>query len=453
MRWRLILSFVLVVLVAIASMLLIARQGVVREVGHYMTRSVMGLDAVASALEQHYRETGSWQGAESILQQWGDRPGMGQGMMMGRPRLRLADTNGTVLLDTRGTPAGQLTRAERSGSIPLRGADGAVAGYLLAEAGQGMMAGSGANEQFLLSRLLNAALVAGAIAGVLALLLGLVLSYGLLKPVGDLTRAAARMAGGDLSQRVPVTRADEIGMLGRAFNQMAESLERAELNRRAMTADIAHELRTPVAVQRAHLEALQDGIYPLNVENLQPILDQTELLTRLVEDLRTLALADAGVLQMERVEADLAVIAGRAVDRFRPDAESRQVQLVFNDQTGGSLRPVQIDPGRIEQIINNLLTNALRYTPEGGSISVTLCRKGESALLSVADTGPGIPEEALPRIFERFYRADKARSRNSGGVGLGLAIARQLAMAHGGDLTASNRPGSGAEFTLVLPAA
>jgi two-component system sensor histidine kinase BaeS len=156
---------------------------------------------------------------------------------------------------------------------------------------------------------------------------------------------------------------------------------------------------------------------------------------------------------MERVPADLAALAVRMVDRFRPDAENRQVQLVFNDQTGGSLQPVQVDPGRIEQIISNLLTNALRHTPAGGSISVILCRKGENAVLSVADTGPGIAEEALPRIFERFYRADKARSRDSGGVGLGLAIARQLALAHGGDLTAFNRPGSGAEFTLVLPAA
>ena len=452
MRWRLILSFVLVVLVAIAAMLLIARQGVVREVGHYMTRSVMGLEELASSLEWHYRQTGSWQGAGDIIWEAFSGRGMGEGMMMGRPRLRLADPEGNVLDDTLYKPTGRLSLAERGGAIPLIGSDGMIVGYLLVE-GRGAMMGSGANEQFLLSRLLNAALVAGAIAGGLALLLGLVLSYGLLKPVGDLTRAAARMAGGDLSQRVRVTRADEIGTLGRAFKQMAESLERAEQNRRAMTADIAHELRTPVAVQRAHLEALQDGIYPLTVENLQPILDQTELLTRLVEDLRTLALADAGVLQMERVEADLAALAARTVDRFRPEAENRQVQLVFNDQTGGSLQPVRVDPGRIEQIINNLLTNALRYTPEGGSVSVTLCRKADSALLSVADTGPGIPEEALPRIFERFYRADKGRSRDSGGVGLGLAIARQLALAHGGDLTASNRRGSGAEFTLVLPAA
>ncbi len=455
MRLRLILSFALVVLVALAAVLLITRQGAVREVGRYMTRSAMGLDAVAGALEQYYRDTGGWQGAEIILQEWawGQQRGMGQGqgMMMGRPHLRLADSAGNVLADTRMEPFGQLTRAERGAAIPLRGGDRAIAGYLLAEAGQGMMMGSGANEQYLLNRLLNAALVAGAISGALALLLALALSYGLLKPVRDLTRAASRMAGGDLSQRVPATTRDEIGALGRAFNQMAESLERAELNRRAMTADIAHELRTPVAVQRAHLEALQDGIYPLTVENLQPILDQTELLTRLVEDLRTLALADAGALRMERVSTDLSALAGRTVDRFRPDADTRQVQLVYNDQTGGSLPPVQVDPGRIEQIINNLLTNALRHTPVDGSVAVTLCRKGENAVLSVADTGPGIPDEALPRIFERFYRADKARSRESGGAGLGLSIGRQLALAHGGDLTASNRAGSGAEFSLVLP--
>ena len=199
------------------------------------------------------------------------------------------------------------------------------------------MMGTGANEQYLLNQLLEAALVAGAVAGALSLLLALLLSYGLLKPVQDLTHAAAGMAGGDLSQRVQVKRRDELGTLGQAFNQMAASLERAEQNRRAMTADIAHELRTPVAVQRAHLEALQDGIYPLTVENLQPILDQTELLTRLVEDLRTLALADAGELRLERAPGDLSGLVGRAVDRFRPEAETREVRLAFDDQTGGSL--------------------------------------------------------------------------------------------------------------------
>lgn len=449
MRLRLILSFALVVLVALAAVLLIARQGVVREVGRYMTRSAMGLDSVAAALEQYYADTGGWQGADFLLDQGAGQHGMGQGMMMGRTRLRLADSSGFVLVDTHADPSGQLTRAERSAAITLRGANGSVAGYLLAEAGQGMM--GGANEQYLLNQLLNAALVAGAVSGALALLLALILSYGLLKPVQDLTRAAARMAGGDLSQRVRVSRRDELGMLGRAFNQMAESLERAEQNRRAMTADIAHELRTPVAVQRAHLEALQDGIYPLSVENLQPILDQTDLLTRLVEDLRTLAMADAGALHLERMPTDLAVLVGRSVDRFRPQGDSRQVQLAFNDQSGGSMPSMELDPGRIEQIINNLLTNALRHTLAGGSVSVTLCRKGENAILTVSDTGPGIPEDALPRIFERFYRADKARSRESGGVGLGLSIARQLALAHGGDLTAANRAGSGAEFTLRLP--
>ena len=281
------------------------------------------------------------------------------------------------------------------------------------------------------------------------MLLALLLSNRLLRPVQDLTHAAGKMAGGDLSQRVQVQGRDELGQLGESFNQMAISLQKAEQNRRSMTADIAHELRTPIAVQRAHLEALQDGIYPLSVENLQPILEQTELLTRLVDDLRTLALADSGELRLERAPTDLSALTRRLVDRFRPEAENRGIELSSADIEN---QPIQsLDSVRIEQILNNLLSNALRHTPRGGVVSLALISKDGFAELCVKDSGPGIPPESLPRLFERFYRADPSRSRERGGTGLGLAIARQLALLHNGDLTAANRPEGGAAFTLKLP--
>jgi signal transduction histidine kinase len=230
---------------------------------------------------------------------------------------------------------------------------------------------------------------------------------------------------------------------------MADSLLKAQESRRAMTADIAHELRTPLAVQMAHLEALQDGIYPLTSENLTPILEQNRLLNRLVEDLRTLALADAGQLKLERVKTDLAALARGLVERFRAQAASQGAEIQLDIEPG--CPEISIDPTRIEQILTNLLSNALRYTPAGGSVGVSLRCKGKIVHIAVHDSGTGIPEAALPYIFERFYRADRARNRNEGGSGLGLAIALKIAELHGGTLTAENDPRGGALFTLSLP--
>jgi len=449
MRLRLVLSYALVVLVTIVSILLLVRQGAAREVGNYMTRAAMGLDDLAAELEVYYQQNGSWEGATTLLANHAGGRGMGQGMMMGRPHLRLADARGNVVADSRDEPSGKLTSTERGAAIVLQTERGEVIGYLVAEASSGMMQVR-SNEQQLLDRLVRAAWIAATIAGCLALLLALLLSYGLLQPVVDLTRAAVKMANGDLSQRVQVKRKDELGTLGTAFNHMASSLQRAEQNRRAMTADIAHELRTPIAIQRAHLEALQDGVYPLTAENLQPVLDQTELLARLVDDLRTLALADSGELKLEMAPLNLSQLAQRVIERFRPEAEMRGVNLVLAGAPSG---PVTIrgDANRIEQVLNNLLSNALRHTPSGGQVSLRIDLKDSWVETHLADTGPGIPPESLPRVFERFYRADKSRSREEGGTGLGLAIARQLAVAHGGDIRAANRPGGGAEFTVRLP--
>jgi signal transduction histidine kinase len=193
-------------------------------------------------------------------------------------------------------------------------------------------------------------------------------------------------------------------------------------------------------------------VYPLTAENLDPVLAQNRLLTRLVEDLRTLALAESGQLSLERTPVDFSVFAQRVVDRFQPQAEARQVKLKVDI---GSLPPgmspiLQIDSNRMEQILGNLLANALRYTSEGGEVLVRIEWGPKTARLSVCDSGPGIPPEALPHIFERFYRADKSRSRSEGGTGLGLAIARQLAEAHGGTLTAENALEGGAKFILTL---
>lgn len=450
MRLRLILSFALIVVVSIGSVVLIAWRGTTSEVRSFMYGGGMaGLRTVVDALESYYQENGSWEGAEELLQTGHGRMmrGMGAGMM--DQRLRLADAQGNLIVDTGSQlPASQLSKSELGNAIPLQ-VNLRTAGYLLAEGGMGFGPG---DERFLMARLSRAAVSAGLIAAAAALLLALLLAYGLLRPVRELTLAAKMLAKGDLSQRVAVHGDDELAALGRTFNHMANSLQNAEESRRALTADIAHELRNPLAVQRANLEAMQDGVFPLTADHLNPILEQNLLLTRLVEDLRTLALAESGQLKLERTAVDFPALVQRVAERFEPQANARQVKIKI-DQERMQQEPdvIFLDPMRFEQILGNLLSNALRFTPEGGWIRIDLEAAQDELRLTVWDNGPGIPPEALTQIFERFFRADRARSRTTGGSGLGLAIARRLAQAHGGSLGAANHPQGGAIFTLALP--
>lgn len=456
MRLRLIFSFILIMLVSIISMSLIARQQTAREVSAFMFRGAMiDVDTLVDQLEDYYALTGNWGEVASLLQPFtaqGRALGtLRQGMGMGAANtlIRLADEQGNIVFnsDANQTNA-SLTNSEQNNALPLR-SGGRIRGYLLVESNTGML-GSGVQ---LVSRLNQAALTAALIAGGLALLLAIILSDRLIRPVNTLTQAASRLARGDLSQRVTVKGDDEVAELGRTFNNMADSLQHAEESRRAMTADIAHELRTPLSVQRAHLEALQDGVFPLTSENLQPILEQNLLLTRLVDDLRTLALADSGQLEMAKTPTDFLALVRRIIERYGRPVQAQGVQLQLDIEPDLMDNPpiLMLDPLRIEQILGNLLSNAQRYTPAGGNIVVKIFRIPSAIALSVTDSGPGIPPQSLPYIFERFYRADPSRSRAEGGTGLGLAIAKQLAEISGGNLQAANAQGGGATFTLELP--
>jgi signal transduction histidine kinase len=445
MRLKLFLSFTLIVLVSISLVAIIARRQTVNEVRSFMFRGGMyGLSSLTASLENYYQANHTWNGIQSIFTSGRGMNGIGRMMSQG---LLLADSSGTIVAgDQPGSGGNIMTTIQIDTAIPLT-VDGRLVGYLYAPGGVGI---SLVNQQAVLTRLDKAVLIAGLIAGALSLVLALILAYTLLRPVHALTFAAQQLAIGDLSHRVDVHGDDELATLGHAFNKMADSLQQAEEARRAMTADIAHELRNPLAVQRASLEALQDGIYPLTAENLAPVIEQNLMLTRLVDDLRTLALADAGQIELERTSIDLPALVERVVDRFQPQAHSQQVGMtIISPQS-----PIPIlsaDPTRLEQVLTNLLSNALRYTPTGGQIELAFSSANGVVRLNIHDSGPGIPEQALPHIFERFYRADKSRARAEGGSGLGLTIARQLARLHGGDLTAANHLSGGAVFTLTLP--
>ncbi len=458
MRIRLIRSFSLVALAAILAVVVFVRLDTQRQVENYMFRGGMvGAENLVNALETYHAQTGSWQGAEEILSAPHASPGAGLGRMnrggqgLMNQRLRLIDVSGSLIYDNAGemAPGTRVEPGLINQAIQLVDSRNQTIGYLLVNGGLVFQPG---DQQPLIQSLNSAALWAALLALALGLAIALVLSSRLLRPVRQLTEAAEKVAAGDLTQQVPVRGTDELAGLGRSFNTMSASLRRSEERRQAMTADIAHELRTPLTVQRAHLEALQDGIYPLTVENLQPVMDQTELLGRLVEDLRTLALADAGELHLEREPVEIAAFLRDALRPFQSQADAHNIQLQLHCDEAQARLWVQADRHRLSQILNNLLSNALRHTPDGGRIDVRANRQGERVQVEVQDSGPGISEGSLEQVFERFYRADRSRSRQEGGTGLGLAIARQLALSHGGDLIAANGPLGGAVFTLRLPA-
>ncbi len=297
--------------------------------------------------------------------------------------------------------------------------------------------------------LLQFSRVAPVAAGLL-LIFGLVLTVRGLRrvtaPVDDFMDAVARVADGDFAARVPEHGPRETRRLARAFNTMTERLQANEAQRRSLLADVTHELRTPLTVIQGNLEGLLDGVYPADAPHLTPILDETRVLARLIDDLRTLAEAESGTLALHREPTDLGVLCGETAAAFRAQAAGQGVALTL--EVADDLPLANVDPLRVREVLTNLVANALRYTPAGGS--VTLRGRVEPAepptiVLEVADTGAGIAPDRLPHIFDRFYK-----SPDSPGTGLGLAIAKNLVAAHGGDLTARSMPGAGTTMQVRL---
>jgi two-component system OmpR family sensor kinase len=482
---RLTLAFVLITLVGVSTVALLANLSASSQFRHYLARSqMMGWDNLTNDLAAYYEGQGSWDGVEDVFGDMGEpmQPGRGHGAMQpgwgrgpmwwGGAYTLLADGQGLIVYDSQGRRAGEtLSRSEQKLSIPIQ-AEGQTVGFLLAIPPSGMQLQP--QEQSFLDQVNQALLLAGALAGALSILLGLGLSRGLTAPLARLTAAARRIAGGDLSQRVPETGSAEIATLGQAFNQMAADLEKAEELRRNLLADVAHELRTPLSVLQGNLRAILDGVYPLEQAEIAALYDETRLLSRLVDDLHELAQAEAGQLHLDLRPTDVVEVVQTMLANLAVAAEAKGVKLTTDLAHG--LPPVLADPDRLAQIMRNLLSNALRHTPEGGQITVSVTTYNERYELNeaavrivVADTGEGIPPDDLPHIFDRFWRADRSRTREtfgpsiprqardgtrSGrGSGLGLAIARHLVQAHGGQMGVESEVGQGSRFWFTLPVA
>ena len=419
---------------------------------------------ILDAAVNYYAINGSWDGFEDALDvRRGPGGGSGQvygggeagagygdsGNDMAAP-ITLLSADGNVIFDN--LPNYESDGDGRGGSddkivtVPVE-VDGAVVGSIRFTSPPGMGAGGGSPEARFLAGVDRAILWSAVAAAGLALLLGAFLANTISRPVQELTAATKVLAGGDLGHQVPVRTADEIGELAKSFNQMSADLAHSNQLRRQMTADIAHDLRTPLSVILGYSEALADGKLPGTTESYEAMHVQAQQLNRLIEDLRTLSLADAGQLSLMRRPVEPRGLLEHTALAYLPAAESRGIALSVE---GEDTPPVSVDPDRLIQVLGNLVGNALRHTPNGGRVALSAARDNGNVLLRVQDNGPGIPTADLPHIFDRFYRGDKARS-DDGASGLGLAIARSLIEAHDGRIAAENAPGGGALFTIVLP--
>ena len=288
--------------------------------------------------------------------------------------------------------------------------------------------------------------VAGAAAGILLISL---MSRRALVSIRALNAAAQGLGRGDLSRRVQSPGRDEIGQLSTTFNTMAEGLQNAERQRRNMTADVAHELRTPLTNVQGYIEAIRDKVLEPDSATIETIHEQVLYLSRLIEDLRLLAETEADDFLLDRRLDSMEEVVRGCVEAFRPRAEAKRVAIEL--EVSSDLPHVNIDRTRIAQVTNNLLENAIRHTPSGGRVSVSARADDSGISVTVADTGEGVPSEALPYVFERFYRSDPSRARATGGAGLGLTIAKQLVEAHGGRISLTSQPGKGASVTFDVP--
>jgi signal transduction histidine kinase len=456
---KLILAFLLVSLTGAALAATFARWATSREFDRLVRDQTQA--SFVTQMAAYYQSNGSWTGVTSNLpprrgplpqSSPGANPGGRQGpegpsQPAAPAEFVLLDQSRVVVVPAGGYQVGEhVPRVQQSREAPVE-ADGRIVGTVLAT---GRPIALDPKEQQYLTRTSQALMVASVISMLGALLLGAVLARTLTRPLRELTAATRAVATGRLGQQVPIRSRDELGDLAASFNQMSIDLAKSNELRAQMTADIAHDLRTPLTVIAGYIEALRDGVLQPTPDRFEAMNLEAQQLKRLVDDLRTLSLADAGELPLARQPTPPRALLERVAAAFSHRAE--QARIALRIRADEPLPDLNVDPERVVQVLENLVSNAIRHTDQGGKIVLSARSTGTDILLAVEDTGRGIAPEVLPHVFDRFYRGERARSSDGGESGLGLAIAKSIVEAHGGSITASS-PGVslGATFTVRLP--
>lgn len=403
-------------------------------------------EGFVTQLASYYEQSGSWVDVHQVFPFTGPRGSMGPKWAQEGGPFTLVDSSGEVVIAGPGHHAGMVvSKSDLDRSMPITVDDQEVGRLIV---------GRGAFEQTIAERdFVNRSLQTIALAAIgavmVALLLGIILTRTLTRPLRELTQATQAVAKGDLEQVVPVRSKDELGLLAESFNQMNENLARSRDLRRQMTADIAHELRTPLSVILGHTEAIKDGVMPPTQETFDIIHDETMRLSSMVEDLRTLSLAEAGELPFNPRPYSIKRLLDDIAAAYAPRAKQKSIEIKV--VTAASLQEVILDSDRMTQVLRNLMENALRFTPEDGRITLSAENiDGKIFEIRVQDTGPGVEPDKLDLIFDRFYWGDKSRQREEGSSGLGLAIAKSIVEGHGGTIRAESASGQGMRFLIHL---
>jgi signal transduction histidine kinase len=446
LQFRLLLAFTLVVVATIGATFFFIYQTTRSEISQFEERvEDIRVGRIEVELSRYYYQQGSWEGIQPFVEQWGNIHGQ---------RIILIDNQGTVIADSQGELLGEPYQADSPGRVisPPWGEAAIATLYtspeLLPRAGFASPPPSSLMLYLAIGRFF---IWGGLVAVAIAVALAFILSRRTLAPVKALTLASERLGRGDFSQRVQIKDRGEFGELARTFNSMAGDLERAEKLRQNMVADVAHELRTPLSNIQGYMEALRDGIMKPDNKTIRSLYEEASLLSRLVDDLQELSLAEAGELKLVRQSGDIGELIRQAVAAVEAKERASGVSLAV--ELPEKLPPVNIDPRRIGEVLRNLLENAVAHTGKGDTVTVAARQLDRLVEIGVTDTGEGIPAKDLPNIFERFYRVDKSRTRATGGSGLGLTIARRLVEAHGGKIEVQSEPGEGSRFSFTVPVA
>jgi two-component system, OmpR family, sensor histidine kinase BaeS len=453
LQTKLIAAFIVIILFMGISQSLFLQSSIRSTFQNYLDQHTNNfMLRMEQTLEAYYHESGSWDNVQELFFDTDSRTGQGHGMMMRRmienmslssDDLLLLDMNGEVIGDSSGTRIGTNGNDLTGKQITLK-VNNAKIGILVLHQRQLQ----NLEKEFIQSSN-GAILISGLFAAMVALLSSLFIARKISKPLNRLMTSIKRIGDGQKVSEINISTSGEFYELSEAFNDMIRKLDRNEEIRRSLVADVAHELRTPLAILQGKLESIQEGVISPSEEIVLELTDEVYRLSRLVKDLQQLSLAEAGKLKLNLVPVNLHELIDKVCHHFLWLAEEKGITLRHNKIPNDI--SLLVDADRMTQVFVNLIGNALRHTPSHGKVEVSGQQQGASLFIQVADTGQGIPDEVLPHVFDRFYKGDSSRSRSESGTGLGLSIAKGFIEAHGGAITVESQVGSGTVFTIILP--